>query len=372
MKIVTFGSYAMLDIGDDAMLYRDIDYIVNTIGIPLTDIRIITRNIKAIVKYLQDLGVTDNNCLPETPQGVGNALKWCDKVLITGGGTINTRGTVASLGRMYDFVTQCRNHGKEVFLSGQTIGPLGVNKEQDKIAKELIEYCTVVTVRDFKRSLEYVKLIGADIGHVYQTVDDAWGLEGSGSITNPDIEAILDEGAIGFNANNYALTATKEYIDIALQVCDTIIEKYNKRILFIHQGLSLPYLDINVSKQIYERSKHKDKMLLEDFKRVGCKEFKEIISRLDGLLASRYHSLVFAASSGVPYIGVCADFYSWVKQIGFSEGLGMGDYVIRTEEISPDTILSKLDLAKDFKDKVKALDTHKNESMEMFAEFLSR
>jgi len=372
LKIATFGSYGMLDIGDDAMLHRDIDYILNIIGVPLTDIRIITRSTKATVKYLQDLGVTEDICIPENPKGMEDALNWCDKVLITGGGTINTRGTVASLSRMYDFVVRCKNHNKEVFLSGQTIGPLGVNKEQDRLAKELIEYCTVVTVRDFKRSLEYIKLIGADIGHIYQTVDDAWGFEGSGDVTNRKIKTILNDGAIGFNANNYAFTATKEYIDIALQVCDTIIEKYGKKILFIHQGLSLPYLDINVSKRIYERSRYKDKMLCEDFSEVGCKEFKEIISRLDGVLASRYHSLVFAASSSVPYVGICADFYSWVKQIGFSEELGMGDCVIRTEEINPDTILSRLDLAREFKEKAEALDTHKNESMEMFAEFLGK
>jgi len=372
LKIATFGSYGMLDIGDDAMLHRDIDYILNIIGIPLADIRIITRNTKATVKYLQDLGVSEDICIPENHKEMENALNWCDKVLITGGGTINTRGTVASLSRMYDFVVRCKNHNKEVFLSGQTIGPLGISREQDRLAKEIIEYCSVITVRDFKRSLEYIKLVVADTKHIYQTVDDAWGLEGSGKVTNHKIKAVLDGGAIGFNANNYALTATKEYIDIALQVCDTIIEKYNKSIVFIHQGLSLPYLDINISKQIYERSKHKDKMLCENFGDVGCKEFKEIISHLDGLLASRYHSLVFAASSGVPYVGICADFYSWVKQIGFSEEIGVGDCIIKAEDVSVDNILSRIDLNKDFSNKLGLLDARKNESMELFAEFLGK
>jgi len=346
--------------------------ILNIIGVPLADIRIITRNIKATVKYLQDLGVTEDTCIPENHKGMEDSLSWCDKVLITGGGTINTRGTVSSLGRVYDFVMRCKNHNKEVFLSGQTIGPLGINKEQDRLAKEIIDYCSVVTVRDFKRSLEYAELVGADTKHIYQTVDDAWGLEGSGEVTNYRINAMLDDGAIGFNANNYALTATKEYVDIAVQVCDTIIEKYNKNIIFVHQGLSLPYLDINVSKQIYERSKYKDRMLCEDFGDVGCKEFKEIISRLDGLLASRYHSLVFAASSGVPYVGICADFYSWIKQIGFSEELGMSDCVIKTEGVSIDSILSKIDLNKDFSNKLSLLDARKNESMELFAGFLGK
>jgi len=371
LKIVIFGSYGMLDIGDDAMLYCDVNYILNTIGIPLTEIRIITRNVKATVKYLQDLGVTESTCILESSEMMEDALDWCDKILITGGGTINTRGVVASLGRIYDFVMRCKRHNKKVFLSGQTIGPLGINEDQNNLARDLIDYCSIVTVRDFKRSLEYIKLIGADTKHVYQTVDDAWGLEGSGGITSYKINSMLDGGAVGFNANNYALTATKAYVDIAVQVCDTIIKKYDKNVIFIHQGLSLPYLDINVSKQIYERSKYKDRMLCEDFGSIGCREFKEIISRLDGLLASRYHSLIFAASSGVPYVGICADFYSWIKQIGFSEEIGMEDCIVKVEDVNVDNILSKVDLNRDFSNKLGLLDTHKNESMRLFAEFLN-
>lgn len=371
MKIATFGSYAMMDIGDDAMLYRDLDYIINIIGVPIGDIRIITRNIKAIVKYLRELGINEEACVQETPQVIDDTLEWCDKVLITGGGTINTRRTVASLNRMHEFVARCRNRGKEVFLSGQTIGPLGLNQKQDRLAREIIEYCSVVTVRDFNRSLEYAKLIGSTIDNIYQTVDDAWGLEGC-EVKVPDIDKFLDEDVIGFNANNYAFTATDEYVYIATKVCDTIISKYNKKILFIHQGLSLPYLDAGISRRIYNQSNHKDKMLCNSFVDVSCREFKGIISRLDGLLASRYHSLVFAAASGIPYVGICADFYSWLKQIGFSEKLGMDKCLIEANDISLDNILNKFDMSinNDYSGKLEEFNEHKNDSMEMFSEFI--
>lgn len=369
MRIAIFGSYGVLDSGDDAMLYYDLDYMISS-GIKREDIKIITRGFEDTLMYIGELGFTSNNLIEES--NMDDAIQWCDKVLITGGGTINTRedGSARSLARTKGFVDRCRNNNKPVFMSGQTIGPLGINEAHDRDARNLIDYCTT-TVRDFKLSKKYAGKVGADVSKIHETVDDAWGLRPSGVVTVPKIKQFLDAGnVVGFNANNYALTSTDEYAELASDVCNDIIEKYDKNILFIHQGLKQPYNDIDVSKKIVSLSRYKDRMLCVDFAGIGCRELKEIISRLDCLVASRYHSLVFAASSGIPFVGVCADHYSWVKQIGFSDKIGCSSYIIPTPEVTKDKVLDTFGYAVSSSYDNSVLNSVGDYSMNMFMEFI--
>ena len=70
---------------------------------------------------------------------VEKAVKDCDVLLVTGGGTINTRDAQgSSIKRMHALVTYFKKLEKPIFMSGQTIGPLGLYEEHDRLAVEII------------------------------------------------------------------------------------------------------------------------------------------------------------------------------------------------------------------------------------------
>lgn len=87
-------------------------------------------------------------------------LRNCDVALITGGGTINTRdGRKWSLERIHLIVSEFKRNGLPVFMSGQTIGPLGADTDDDRLARETVEMVDVLTVRDSEYSRRYLDLI---------------------------------------------------------------------------------------------------------------------------------------------------------------------------------------------------------------------
>jgi len=80
-------------------------------------------------------------------------------------------------------------------------------------------------------------------------------------------------------------------------------------------------------------------------------EFKCLIEKVDMLISSKMHPAVLGISSFVPTLCIAYDH----KQLGLFNHLGMMDLVINIQEVSHKTLLSKISLIWENREKIRTL-----------------
>ncbi len=101
--------------------------------------------------------------------------------------------------------------------------------------------------------------------------------------------------------------ASQPYLDIIAQVCDNAIRQWKAQVLLIPNEISpngKGYADCSVAKDIMKRLESKTSALIFPAERYDGPQLKSAISQCDLLIASRYHSIVAAMSTGVPTVVV--------------------------------------------------------------------
>lgn len=302
MRLCITGSFGNQDIGDDAMLWMHRDYLKAS-GLQDHEMVAVPINIKHLPSWWSRDDARD---APGSPSQY-------DGLLVTGGGTINTRGDGASLKRMHRLIMPFVKAGKPIFMSGQTIGPLGINKEHDRMAKEIIEAVDVLMVRDQWYSEEVIAQIGAKPKHLIRTTDDAVGL--------PYWHAPNREAVCAFNVTEYT-AGTPEQITQMARLADSVPLL---KAMFPHHPSDAPLLQA-VGDQMGTP------YVLHDTTNWEPKDLKEAIACCRCAIGARYHFIVFAATTGVPFIGLAGNEYSYRKQSGFAVPLGMGVYIWQSDE----------------------------------------
>jgi len=303
MKLLITGSFGNEDIGDDAMLTMHLNNIYNQ-GFKKCDIHLLGNKPKYMSWYF-------NHPIENCHSGFKHLdLNKIDRVLFTGGGTINTRKESRSLAMKHLIFKIISNHKLPVFMSGQTIGPLGKNKEHDDQARYIINYVDVLTVRDSYKSKYFIDLIGAKPKKFYETNDDAVNL--------PLIDTnykYSDKNTIAFNISNYT-SDTKEKMDMLIKICEKILNKY-KVLLIPHHPID------QIRLEMIRLKLNNDNCRLLDIKNLRGIDVKSIISKCKYGIGGRYHFLVFCISAGIPCVSMAMDEYSYIKQYGFLEKLGL-------------------------------------------------
>ena len=322
MKLCITGSFGNQDIGDDAMLTMHLRQL-ESLGIERHQITLVGRMPEYIAWYHQhplDLCRTETG----SPEGY-------DALLVTGGGTVNTRdGSADSLQRMYDLVMPFARAGKPIFMSGQTIGPLGINPDHDGLAKELVEAVDVLTVRDRIYSAKTLEAIGAHPKRLIETTDDAVDLPMEGEL-GAEVDNFLgafypgmEPGILAFNVTTY-IADTPERIERLAGVAD---RAGSPTILIPHHPRDYPALTA-----IKERMRA-PWLLLVDTHNWRAGQIKQLVSECSRAIGGRYHFIVFAGSALVPFLGLVSNEYSWIKQHGFASSIDMGNSILREEHWS--------------------------------------
>jgi polysaccharide pyruvyl transferase WcaK-like protein len=305
MKLLITGSFGNEDIGDDAMLTMHLNNLYKQ-GIKKEDIHLLGFKPKYMSWYW-DFPIKNCHsgfkCIP---------LGDIDKVIITGGGTINTRHKSSSLNRMYEFVKKVLY--LPIFMSGQTIGPLGINKEDDKKAKYILEKVDILTVRDLKYSKEYIDKIKAKVKIFSETIDDATLLMTS------NIDYFVEKNTVAFNITEYT-SDTDEKIETNIKLCKNIIKLGFKILMIPHHPIDAKRLEI-INDGVRD-----DNCKLLDIKGLRGSDIKAIISKCIYGIGGRYHFLVFCITSGIPCIGIAVNEYSYIKQMGFIRQYGLNNII---------------------------------------------
>jgi len=357
-RIAIAGSFGYMDIGDEAMLTEDLRTI-RSLGISAGEVLLFAAQTDYVSSYHQHpianchssalIAPPTSEAVAKNRKTVGRRIKkalrfiklkpdgkrllqGCDAALITGGGTINSRpGASWSLQRIHSIVMEFRRCGLPVFLSGQTIGPLGQNPQDDRLAKEIVEAVDVLTVRDSLYSRRYMEAIGARPKEFIETVDDACSL--------PYEDAELPE---------YLLEQTRQYRTAAVNVTTYTSDTFEKRAFMAELIEQLLKRDIVERITLVSHSPvdlhnlwiindmvaniWKDRLTIPDTRYWRDDSLKRLISCCDVAIGGRYHFIVFAGTSDTPFVGMTGNHYSYVKQDGFARPIGLTDCVLTERE----------------------------------------
>lgn len=268
VKVAISGYYGFKNFGDEAILsvltshlksLPDVDVTVFSSDCEFTEK---TYGVKAVKRF--DL------------KSVVDTIRNCD-VLVSGGGSLLQDVTSLKSLIYYSFIIALGLlFNKKVIIFAQGIGPLNSNLAKN-IVKNLLKYCSVVTVRD-EKSLNLLNSLGVEAKLVCDPIY---------SLNIPSTE---NEGVVGIQLRDFK-TMNEELLQKLALLLVTKFE--NKKIeIFSLQKT-----------QDFELSKHFEKVL-KSFNPDMQTEIVEddIINRLshlEYLIGMRFHAVLVALKAGV-------------------------------------------------------------------------
>jgi colanic acid/amylovoran biosynthesis protein len=237
--------------------------------------------------------------------------------------------------------------GKSVMIYGPSMGPFTTRR--NKIRRRLLDVVPVITLRDpiSKQYLDDLKIstplvyVAADSAFQDSVAIDATRLDQilvSEEIfdpANPHIPLIgVTPAGARWNYRNAAEPKIKqaEYVALMARTVDHLIESYGCRVVFFPQlyGRSS---DLPLIQSIVDKSRYADQVrILSD--RHDSDIQQAVISRMDMMIANRYHSAIFAIKQAVPVVCIAYEH----KAKGVMRQAGVEDYLIDIGELSFDTL----------------------------------
>lgn len=318
MRVCVTGSFGGGDIGDDAMVFPHL-YTLDSIGVKREDIWLVGFKPEYMTKHFSH---PLKRCISSETEIPTHVIESTDVLLVTGGGTINTRAQDGySVRRMWRLVTSFAKKGIPIFMSGQTIGPLGINRDHDALAKEIVESVDVLTVRDKSFSRTYLEKIGAKPKELIETLDDATCID-----PHPgDLPVELPEGKkAAVNITLYTFD-TPEKKNAVEAVCRWLSGKGFHVLLVPHHPWDF--------EAMHSLNTVPNSTLIDTRDWHGTMT-KRLFKECDIVVAGRYHAMVFAMTAKVPCVGMAGNEYSWIKQMGFARQVGMESMIVAPDNVT--------------------------------------
>ncbi|OPZ93551.1 MAG: Alpha-D-kanosaminyltransferase [Firmicutes bacterium ADurb.Bin419] len=285
------GYYGFKNIGDDAMLMA----IIDNLKIFKKDIRILvlsnnpveTRRIYNVasinrVNLIQILSIMKHS-----------------KLLISGGGSLiqdntSTRSLIYYLGMIW----MAKKMKMKVMIYANGIGPLN-KKNNRNLTKRVVNNVDVITLRE---ELSYKELVNLNITrpNIYVTADPAFTIKAE---STEHTDYLLSSEGIDPNLPFVGISVRRwhnhdQYETTIANIADYIIDAYGINVLFI--PMHYPG-DLVIIENIISKMKNKGYAIR---KKHSVSETLGIISKTQMLIGMRLHALIFAASIGIPIVGI--------------------------------------------------------------------
>lgn len=236
---------------------------------------------------------------------------------------------------------------KPVVICGASVGVFK-RRTSRVLASSILNRVKLITVRE-GMSLNYLKSIGVNKPKIYLTADHAFLMEPTSSET---LDRILEkekisneEPLIGVAASNliyrYAFPECKsndekykKYIGLMVYLIDYLIENYNVTVLLISHVSATGEDDYVVSKDIYLKSKNRDKLKLIS-NTYRAEEYKGLIGLCSMFIGCRMHPTIASTSMCVPTIALT---YGHKFQGIIGDMLGQKDSIIDITDANYDDL----------------------------------
>lgn len=254
--------------------------------------------------------------------------------------------------RVQPIVNNCRRYNKPIVFMPQLWGSFEMPKSKKKISELLNNSKTFYYSRDKTSCRHLEKALGKQKATIALYPDIVFCFEGedlgTGRHILKEMGCSLKRPIVGVSPNMrvFERMAGKglenEYLKIMVKIINDCIENYDIDIV----------LQAN---EIYEFGTRKDDRYLCNLiaksvnkadrcfmtmENLTAESTKAIIGNFDFLIGSRFHSLVFALSQGVPAMSI-----SWShKYHGLFSVFGMENYVHECENIDLESLMSTFDI----------------------------
>jgi len=290
--IIISGYYGFKNIGDDAMLMA------------------ITNNLR---QYKDDLKIMVLSRQPiETKRTYNvesifrvNIFKILlsmkkNRLFINGGGNLIQDNTSSRSLFYYLFmIWMAKKMGMKVMVYANGIGPIN-KKINRKITRYVLNKVDVITLREEMPSMIEIDNLRINAPSVHVTADPALTIEASSSDEIDNIflaEKIPQDGPfIGYSVRKWHESEKNERI--IAQAADYTSKTFGLKAVFI--PMHYPG-DLIIAKRIVSKMETPAYIIENKY---SVSETMGIISRMDMLVGMRLHALVFAASLGIPLVGL--------------------------------------------------------------------
>lgn len=303
------GYYGFKNIGDDAMLMTILD-----------DLRKYKKDARFVVlsndpvEIRKTYGINSINRI-NIPKII-RTMKNSDLFLYGGGTLIQESTSTRSLFYYLLIIWVAKKMGLNVMLYANGIEPINkyINR---KLTQKVMNGIDLITLRE-EESAKVLKKLGIDKPGIVVTVDPALNIEPAPPARISEIfsdEGMGEEGPfIGFSARRWDGFKHNEEaaaITTLAEAADHMAEQYGAKPVFIPMQPE----DIIILDNIVSKMKRKAFVLR---KKYSVKEVLGITSRMEIMVGMRLHSLVFAASLGIPVVGLVYEpkVDSFLKYIG--------------------------------------------------------
>jgi polysaccharide pyruvyl transferase CsaB len=304
LRAVISGYYGYRNLGDDAILLA-VSRQLSLLERPVR-LTVLSRHPR---ETRQSLGLP---AIPRfSPWQVFRALRRSDLLISGGGSLLQDRTSARSLRYYLGVIRLAQWLGKPVCLYANGIGPLRRPGGRRQVRQCLVK-CTVVTLRD-QDSLQALRELGVQRTDMTVTADPAFSL----SPKPPDWATLKALGIPGgtplLGVSLRAVPGMEARLQDLADLCDRLCQQQHRTIVFV--AMQSPEDEV-LSRRIQERMQCPSYLATTP----GDPEaMLGILRCMDALLAMRLHGVIFAATQGVPTVGLSYD----PKVTAFLELLGL-------------------------------------------------
>ena len=307
MKILIHGGYGCNNLGDDAQLLNNCNFLRKH---NFTNVKIISPRpyleqyclYPTVVSFRHDFlkssnailikrfyEILDEKKLSEKGLNLINEIKSCDVLFMSGSGTLNTRHYFGMLRALLPIALAIK-FNKRVILSGQGFSPMD-NAELEKILAHYLNQCEFINIRDFEQGSKILTRIGVDSNLIHQGCDDAITLK-SGYCKK------LPEKSVAFNLSCYG---SKPIYELLIQFADYLKSKnYNPIFNSFH-----PKDKIEIEKYV------NNKYEVVEFD--NPTDAKALFKQCHATIGMRYHSAILSFGVQTPVINIALNEYQLEK-----------------------------------------------------------
>jgi polysaccharide pyruvyl transferase CsaB len=245
--------------------------------------------------------VHDVEAIPRmSVSAVRKAVRDCD-LLISGGGSLIQDATSLQSAIYYiAIILQAKMFRRKVMVLGQGIGPLRSGISRFLTAKAL-SGIDAITVRDAE-SGDLLRSLGVERPPVVVTADPTFLLHPSPKET---VDELLSEVGIGRDEEVIAV-AFRDWPETP-RICDALVESL--KIMQKRIPARLMLLTMHTPEDAVTARRIADEVggLAVQPRRWSPEEMLGVVARSRLAVSMRLHTLIFAASSGVPSVGISYD-----------------------------------------------------------------
>lgn len=306
-RILISGYYGFGNSGDDALLLSIIKDLKEKL--PEAEITVLSADPDETESVYGVQAVDRWNIMK-----VMGAMRKSD-LLISGGGTLIQDGTsTKSLIYYLAIIMLAHIFGMKIMLYSNGIGPLD-KKGNVRLTKMILNKVNLITLRD-EVSEEALAKIGVDKPKVVLTADPVFMLERA---DESSAEKILSGYGVDEDKKFFIVSVRKwknlseNFPEMLAEIIDYTAEKYQMTPVFLPMQLSS---DSDISKKIISEMKQKPVFI---DRAMPTNEVLAVVNKAHMCIGMRLHTLIYAASQGVPIIGLVYDpkingFMDYIRQ----------------------------------------------------------